>query len=236
MRPPCRPWQSKTCHSVHGQGMTRRLQHASSSSTIYRSGRVASRSSAIMLETIYITRHGFRTNWEHTKWSPSPTGIDRDPPLSSHGVVQAKEMAAHLTTIKPKIDRIYCSPFYRCLQTIAYTADALDLPIHIDNGIGEWYGVTTGRHPSPATKQVLRGFFPRVDLDYEPSLVPTTRGETMEDIHERVKQAMALVIQDAERHGCKAIVLCTHAATNVSATISLPSPQYRILTMTDCTR
>ena len=169
-----------------------------------------------MLETIYITRHGFRTNWEHTKWSPSPTGIDRDPPLSSHGVAQSKEMATHLKSIDPAIDRIYCSPFYRCVQTIAYTADALEMPIYIENGIGEWYGVTTGQHPSPATKHVLHGFFPRVDLAYEPSLVPTTKGETMEDIHERVKKAIALVIEDAEAHGCRTIVLCTHAATNIA--------------------
>ncbi|BFZ54064.1 C6 zinc cluster transcription factor-like protein [Savitreella phatthalungensis] len=169
-----------------------------------------------MLEVIYITRHGFRTNWENTKWSPSPTGIDRDPPLSSYGVAQAQEMANHLQKLDPRIDRIYCSPFYRCLQTIKYTSEALNLPIHVDNGIGEWYGVTTGRHPSPASKQKLKTFFPTIDVGYEPSLIPTTKGETMADIHERVKRAMELVVQDAERNDCKAIVLCTHAATNIA--------------------
>lgn len=169
-----------------------------------------------MLETIYITRHGFRGNWANTKWSPSPTGIDADPALSSHGVDQAKELAAHLKQIQPPPERIYSSPFYRCIQTINFTAEALDLPIYVDNGIGEWYGVTRATHPSPATLSLLRTFFQRVDPTYRASIVPSTKGETMEDIHARVRTAIGLIIEDAEKHGCKAIVLCTHAATNVS--------------------
>lgn len=34
-------------------------------------------------------------SWETSVWK-SPTGIPRDPPLSSHGVDQAKELAAFL--------------------------------------------------------------------------------------------------------------------------------------------
>lgn len=169
-----------------------------------------------MLETIYITRHGFRSNWENTKWSPSPTGIDADPALSSHGVAQSRELAKHLQAIQPPIDRIYSSPFYRCVQTINHTAEALDQPIFIDNGIGEWYGVTRADHPSPATIPVLKKFFPRIEESYRPSLVPSTKGETMADIHERVEKAVNIIIRDAEAHHCKTILLCTHAATNVS--------------------
>lgn len=168
-----------------------------------------------MLDTIYITRHGFRSNWENTKWSPSPTGIDADPALSSHGVQQSIKLAAHLQSVEPRPQRIYSSPFYRCVQTINHTAEVLDLPIHVDNGIGEWYGVTRADHPSPATVPLLRSFFKRVVESYEPSLVPSTKGETMEDIHNRVRRAVQLIIEDAEAHGCRTILLCTHAATNV---------------------
>lgn len=168
-----------------------------------------------MLEIIYITRHGFRSNWANTKWSPSPTNIDADPALSAHGVDQAKELAAHLKQIQPQPERIYSSPFYRCVQTINDTADALNQPIYVDNGIGEWYGVTRATHPSPATVPLLRTFFSRIDQDYQPSVVPSTKGETMADIHQRVQIAVDLIIKDAEKHGCKAIILCTHAATNV---------------------
>lgn len=169
-----------------------------------------------MLETIYITRHGFRSNWENTKWSPSPTGIDADPALSSHGVTQSRELAKHLQTVQPPIDRIYSSPFYRCVQTINHTAEALDQPIYIDNGIGEWYGVTRADHPSPAIIPVLKKFFRRIDESYKPSLIPSTKGETMADIHQRVEKAVGMMIKDAEAQGCKTILLCTHAATNVT--------------------
>lgn len=168
-----------------------------------------------MLDTIYVTRHGFRGNWENTKWSPSPTGIDADPALASHGVEQSIELATHLKAIKPRIERIYSSPFYRCLQTIQYTAKALHLAINVDNGIGEWYGLTREIHPSPASLSLLRGFFPYIDVSYTPSLVPSNKGETMDDIHQRVKRAVDIIISDAESHDCRTIILCTHAATNV---------------------
>lgn len=168
-----------------------------------------------MLETIYITRHAFRMHLDSTRYWPSPTGIDRDPVLTSHGVNQAAQLAEHITGLQPPVDRIYSSPYYRCVQTINYAADLLDQPIFIDNGIGEWYGETIFLHPLPATVEVLQGFFPRVDGSYTPSLCPSRKGETMVDIHERTKKAVALIIEDAERNDCRAIMLCTHAATNV---------------------
>ncbi|CCG84432.1 protein of unknown function [Taphrina deformans PYCC 5710] len=167
-----------------------------------------------MLETIYITRHGFRSNWENTKWSPSPTGIDADPALASHGVEQAIELATYLKALDANIQKIYTSPFYRCIQTIDHTANALDLSIHVDNGIGEWYGITRATHPSPATINVLKNFFPRIEENYQPSVVPSNKGETMAEIHERVRKAMEIIIRDAEKSDCSAILLCTHAATN----------------------
>jgi len=66
----------------------------------------------------------------------SPTGIPSDPPLSAHGTEQARELMAHLVKLDSKIDRIYSSPFYRCLETINPTTEALDLNILVDNGIG----------------------------------------------------------------------------------------------------
>lgn len=45
------------------------------------------------VHTIYLARHGFRLSWETREWA-SPTGVPRDPPLSAHGVDQAKELAS----------------------------------------------------------------------------------------------------------------------------------------------
>lgn len=72
----------------------------------------------------------------------TPTGIPTDPPLTSKGVEQAKELAEHLCKIDPPIERIYSSPFYRCLQTLQPTTAKLFQEgkakgkIRIDRGIG----------------------------------------------------------------------------------------------------
>jgi transcription factor C subunit 7 len=72
----------------------------------------------------------------------TPTGIPTDPPLTSKGVQQSKELAEYLCNIEPPIERIYSSPFYRCLQTLKPTTDKLFREgkakgkIRIDRGIG----------------------------------------------------------------------------------------------------
>ncbi|KAK4147022.1 histidine phosphatase superfamily [Dichotomopilus funicola] len=78
-----------------------------------------------MLETIYVTRHGFRSNWlvdpsngSYTSFLKSPTGLAADPTLTAHGVDQANELAAKLLTLDPPVERVYSSMYYRCLQTI----------------------------------------------------------------------------------------------------------------------
>lgn len=49
---------------------------------------------------------------------PSPTGIHGDPALTSYGIDQAKELGSHLETLDPPVEKVYSSPFYRCLQTM----------------------------------------------------------------------------------------------------------------------
>ncbi|KAG0126445.1 histidine phosphatase superfamily [Tuber indicum] len=181
-----------------------------------------------MLETIYVTRHGFRSNWSTdgqgniSDMIKSPTGISSDPPLSAHGAEQARELMAHLVKLDPKIDRIYSSPFYRCLETINPTAEALDLGILADNGIGEWYGVARFEHPSPASPELLHTFFPRVSLSYVPTIIPSTSGETIAQLHDRTAYALARIIADIDRgwaeegKGHKAIIICSHAAPNIA--------------------
>ena len=72
----------------------------------------------------------------------TPTGIPTDPPLTSKGVQQSKELAEYLCSVEPPIDRIYSSPFYRCLQTLKPTTERLfsqgrvKEKIRIDRGIG----------------------------------------------------------------------------------------------------
>lgn len=92
---------------------------------------------------------------------PTPTGNPADPALTSHGVRQSHELATHITDPKfhPKPFRVYSSPFYRCLQTIQPSVEALKriqesgesqpsrdglgaidrnakFDVHIENGLG----------------------------------------------------------------------------------------------------
>ncbi|KAI5815875.1 histidine phosphatase superfamily [Pyronema omphalodes] len=181
-----------------------------------------------MLEIIYVARHGFRSNWttdnngNYSTPIVSPTGIASDPPLAAYGVQQANQLAEHASKLSPAIDRIYSSPFYRCIETINPLAEKLDLPILCDNGIGEWYGVARFDHPQPAAPEILHKFFPRVETGYIPTIIPSTKGETLQEIHDRTAYAVAKIIKDIDREwqdnnqGPKAILLVAHAATNIA--------------------
>jgi transcription factor C subunit 7 len=64
---------------------------------------------------------------KYTSQFPTPTGNPSDPTLTSHGVSQAHELAAHIVgdKVDPKPWRVYSSPFWRCLQTIQPSVEAL---------------------------------------------------------------------------------------------------------------
>jgi transcription factor C subunit 7 len=73
-----------------------------------------------------------------------------DPTLTGSGVRQSQELAAYIVSPEfiPKPCRVYCSPFYRCLQTIKPVVEALkerqsqekredvDLDVRVENGLG----------------------------------------------------------------------------------------------------
>ncbi|KAK9453838.1 histidine phosphatase superfamily [Dipodascopsis uninucleata] len=170
------------------------------------------------IERIYISRHGFRSNWvTDVPPTPSPTGIEGDPALSEHGLDQAEELGKYYDTVDPKIDRVFSSPFYRCLQSINPTAEKLDLEIIAENGFGEWYGKTRATHPSPASHESLKKYFNRVVVDYEPLFVPSTSGETIQELHDRGVQVLSDLIDlyNEKYPEVRTILICTHAATMI---------------------
>lgn len=188
---------------------------------------------AIMpLETIYIVRHGYRSNWlPKGQQLPPPTGIDSDPCLAPHGVNQANELAEFLVDRLPEKNLpvpqvIFSSPFYRCVETINPTAEKLGLKIHLERGIGEWFKPNRPIVPIPADHEVLNSFFENVpapmEWDWE-TVIPSTKGETEVDIFERCKAFWPRFISkfEAANPEVKAIVLVTHAATKISLGISL---------------
>ncbi|RSM10279.1 hypothetical protein CEP52_003683 [Fusarium oligoseptatum] len=182
------------------------------------------------LEVIYVTRHGFRSGWSvdpltgvYSAFIRSPTGIPADPPLTSHGVSQAKEMGQHLMTLDPPIDVVYSSPYYRCLQTITpfvelkrqQSEDKLESAatrIRPEYGLCEFFGAAPFDHPVPASPERLKALFPAYDENYVSTLTPSRRGETIQDLYGRVAAAVQAIIDQCDREGKRAALICTHAA------------------------
>ncbi|KAK3340335.1 PGAM-domain-containing protein [Neurospora tetraspora] len=192
------------------------------------------------LEVIYVTRHGFRSNWlvDHTNGSyssnlRSPTGIAADPALTAHGVDQAKELGQRLVTADPPIERVYSSLYYRCLQTVEpFVRSASSSPssvpedaekgtrhcqrqLHVrgETGLGEWYGSAPFEHPVPASLATLESHFPSLlDRDYQPAVVPTRMGESVDELHDRLAVTLERLVAECDRDGIRAVLLCSHAA------------------------
>jgi transcription factor C subunit 7 len=184
-----------------------------------------------------LTRKQFRGNFtvDHETGAyfttvPSPTGIPSDPALVAHGVKQAEELGVKVTSLDPPLDMIYCSPYYRCLQTLKPTFRALQpgqkrldgrmFPlVRVDNGLADFHGLAPFDHPSPAPLAELRELFDGVlDPDYAPTMIPDRRGDTVPSLHDRIAYALFRIISDldADPRGPKAVLICTHAAAMIA--------------------
>ncbi|KAL9044960.1 MAG: hypothetical protein Q9214_001944, partial [Letrouitia sp. 1 TL-2023] len=153
---------------------------------------------------------------------PSPTNIPSDVPLAAYGVQQSYELATALAQIDPPIDYVYSSPMYRCLQTIEPAIGKLrnKVKVRAENGFGEFYGLASFEHPSPAPPSFLQTLFPTsFDENYESVVNPPRSGESIPRLHERVAYTLYRVIAtlDAECGDKEATMLiCTHAATLIA--------------------
>ncbi|KAF2168287.1 hypothetical protein M409DRAFT_21725 [Zasmidium cellare ATCC 36951] len=183
----------------------------------------------MVLEAIYVVRHGYRSNWSvdpstgtYSSNIPSPTGIVADPALSGYGVKQAEQLGEHLLALDPPVDLIYSSPFYRCLQTLKPFTTALaarkPIRINIEPGVGEFYGLARFDHPSPADKTELDRHFDHLHASVPPSIVPSTKGESIPQLHDRVAYALKQLVEQADKdpNGPKTLLICTHAAVMIA--------------------
>lgn len=78
-------------------------------------------------------------------------------------------------------------------------------------------------HPRPATSERLHALFPCIDEHWSSAIVPREKGESIEELHERIAYTMCELIslEDTEdaKHFCpdeRAILLCTHAASLIA--------------------
>jgi phosphohistidine phosphatase SixA len=82
--------------------------------------------------TSVLVRHasaGERDDWD---------GDDRLRPLDKHGRRQAAELAGLLGSLE--VRRIVSSPFTRCVETVEPLAEALGLPVELDDRLAEGAG------------------------------------------------------------------------------------------------
>jgi len=162
-------------------------------------------------QTVWVTRHGNRADFVDPEW-PRTASRPYDPPLSADGVVQAKELAGRL--VGEGIRHIFASPFLRTVQTAAEVAETLDLPLCVEDGLGEmlnpeWFPVRP-EVMSPAQRAAA---FPRVDVTYR-SRVSPTYPETWDELMARSERTARLLCGQYEgalllvAHGGSAIGVC----------------------------
>ena len=119
---------------------------------------------------------------------------------------------------------IYSSPFYRCLQTLAPFVTKWNqsngvVTIVLEPGLGEFYGLARFDHPSPAGIEELNTHFPHLHAGVSgPFIVPSTKGESIPQLHDRIAYCLAQLIRraDEDPKGPKTLLLCTHAASMIA--------------------
>ena len=83
----------------------------------------------------------------------------------------------------------------------------------------EFYGLARFDHPSPAPLPVLHTHFPnQLHESYKPVLIPSTNGETIPTLHDRIAYTMHRIIEklDADPAQPRAVLICTHAASMIA--------------------
>ncbi|CAI4036414.1 hypothetical protein SMKI_15G2580 [Saccharomyces mikatae IFO 1815] len=180
----------------------------------------------MVVSTIYIARHGYRSNWLPEGPYPDPlTGIDSDVPLAEHGVQQARELAHYLLSLDNQPEAVFASPFYRCLQTTQPIAKLLEVPVYLERGIGEWYRPDRKPViPVPAGYEILSKYFPGIiSPEWDSTLTPSKKGETEQEMYIRFKTFWPLFIEHVEKEypNVECILLVTHAASKIALGMSL---------------
>ncbi|CAJ1930857.1 unnamed protein product [Cylindrotheca closterium] len=156
-------------------------------------------------DDVYMTRHSARADRDHRNWKPL-SGHSRDDTECSDGGNRAtQQLADAMQDIH--IDHIVCSPFYRCLQTVAPMARRKEIQIKVEPGICE---VLTMFPPGFKDAEELASEFP-IDLDYPPVM---TRNELSYEAGDSVAARRAGgTASTLRKHLIGSILFCGHGAS-----------------------
>lgn len=173
-----------------------------------------------MSQRIWIVRHGNREDFQNPGWSRTAQR-PFDPALSADGETQAREVGLSLQS--EQVHRVFASPFLRTIQTASHIADALNLPVCLEPGIGEILP-TVESTPALLPEDERKRRFPRIDEDYK-AVRELSYPESSEEGHERAA-ASARALTD--RFPEKNLLMVTHGAPVVGIVRGLTGLKDRI--------
>lgn len=172
-----------------------------------------------MLETIYMVRHGCRSDWleKHAEFRGDLNGRDLVI-LSSHGKDQAHELGEYLRDLN--IDMCFTSPYFRCVQTATFALSEWDErkngtkpPLFIYFPLAEFFYEDYHNKASPDTVEELLQKWPTINCI---NLMLNQRvGESHEEFASRTAKGLRLLIKFVESDfpDVRSICIFTHAMT-----------------------
>ena len=173
------------------------------------------------LQNIWIARHGNRLDFVHPEWF-NTAERRYDPPLAEDGFIQAKLLANRLKN--EDIKYIFVSPFLRAIQTANPIAEALNLPLKIEQGLGEWLNPEwMTQMPETERKEDLLKMFSCIDENYK-SLVIPQYPETEEIMMQRMAKTVEKLIENYSEN----ILLIGHSATVLGCSLGLLKEDIKI--------
>jgi broad specificity phosphatase PhoE len=177
---------------------------------------------------IYLLRHG--ATEANVARPPRLQGCRHNAPLARLGVRQA-EATRDLLAIRP-IDRCYCSPMIRAMQTAAIVAaphglkpQPLDALTECD--VGRWEGLDW-----QAVRELDPEGFQRFHTN--PAEFGYPGGESFRDVYERVTPALDELL---ELHAAESILVVAHHVVNrtyLAGLLGLTPDQAKQVTLDNC--
>jgi broad specificity phosphatase PhoE len=154
---------------------------------------------------IFLARHGNRQDFVDRDWLVT-ADEPYDPPLSADGVEQARRLGARLAG--EGIEAIVTSPFLRTIQTAHHANEALQVPIFVEPGFGEWLTERSfERLPRLQALDALRRDYPLLGADYLSSTA-LRHPETFDELRARSQQALEALLGKFEG----TLLVVSHAA------------------------
>ena len=157
-----------------------------------------------MSQRIWIVRHGNREDFQNPGWARTASR-PFDPALSADGETQAREVGLSLQG--QQVDCVIASPFLRTIQTASHIADALNLSVCLEPGIGEILPNVTSM-PELLPEDERRQRFPRIDEAYT-AINEFPYPETSEEGHKRAALAARTL---TDHYPEKNMLMVTHGA------------------------